>query len=129
MRLSAGQKKKVAGHDVFRTYVPQTYGYVEVQIEGMDMSLLVVQRVAYTFAELVKSFSTKEPIEATMSAVAVAVQTVVEYLVQTAREGLKPYDWHIGNVAFEADDSSLMCSGFRLIDWAGNHLASAPLTM
>ena len=114
---------------ILSSLIPQTYGYVEVQIGGMEMSLLVVQRVAYTFAELVKSFSTKAPIEATMSAVAVAVQTVVEHLVQTAREGLKPYDWHVGNVAFEDDDSSLMCSGFRLIDWAGNHLATAPLTM
>ena len=31
---------------ILSSLIPQTYGYVEVQIGGMDLSLLVVQRVA-----------------------------------------------------------------------------------
>ena len=108
--------------------IPQTYGYVEVQIGDTDMSLLVVQRVGYTFALFMKSISKDKPTTGTMSMVTVAVLTVVQHLVHTAGAGLEPYDWHTGNVAFGDDEELILsCQGFKLIDWAGNHLAPAPI--
>ena len=54
---------------------------------------------------------------------------MVEHLVKLAHAGLKPYDWHVGNVAFEDDDTEPKCKGFKLIDWSGNHTATAPMSL
>jgi len=114
---------------ILSSLVPETHGYAEARIRDTDMSFLFLQRVGFTFAELVQRLSKKEPTETSMSMVAVAATTVVEDLVQAARDGLKPYDWHIGNVAFDDDDSILKLKNLKLIDWAGNNMATAPLSL
>ena len=84
--------------------VPVTHGYAEAGIWDKDMSFLFLQRVGFTFAELVQRLSVNEPTASSMSLVAVASTTVVSTLVKSSCDGLRPYDWHIGNVACEDDD-------------------------
>ena len=78
---------------------------------------------------MIKLFSIQEPTQATMAIVTCGATTVVENLMQIARAGLNAYDWHIWNVAFDDDDREPKCKGFKLIDWAGNHTANAPLSL
>jgi len=113
---------------ILNSIIPETHGYKQTRIGGMEVSLLVLHKVPNILADMIKSLSQTAPTEASMATVTTAATIVVQHLVQLSRAGLKPYDWHIWNVAFD-DDSKPQLKGFKLIDWAGNHTANAPLLM
>ena len=116
---------------IMNTLIPVTYGYIETRIHDMDMevSFLVLERAAYTLKDYVKLLSKTEPTLGRMAIVTSGVTTVVDNLVKLSNEGLKPYDWHVGNVAFEDHATEPKCQGFKLIDWAGNHTAPASMSL
>jgi hypothetical protein len=98
---------------------PQTHGYAQAPIGDTDVSLLVMDRVDFTFADLVKTMSQYEPSTTSMFMVAVATKEVVWTIVRSSRGGLRAYQWHIENVAFEHDGSVSV----KLMNWADNRVA------
>ena len=103
-----------------RSVVPQTHGYAQAPIGDTDVSLLVMDRVGFTFADLVKMMSRYEPSTTSMFMVAVATKEVVWTIVRSTRGGLRAYQWHIENVAFKHDGSLSV----KLMNWADNRVVT-----
>ena len=125
--LEEWNKSKQMG--TMNSFIPETDFYTQMRIGHMEISLLILQKVSLTFAEMIKLFSTTQPTQATMATVTGAATIVVIQLAQVSHAGLKPDDWHIRNIAFDDDDEKPQLKGFKLIDWADNHTANAPLLL
>ena len=103
-----------------RSVVPETHGYAQARIGDTDVSLLVMDRVGFTFADLVKMMSRYEPSTTSMFMVAVATKEVVWTVVRAIRGGLRAYQWHIENVAFKHDGSLSV----KLMNWTDNRVVT-----
>ena len=105
--------------------VPMAHGYAETRVRDKAVSFLFLHRVGFTYQTLLHRLSVTEPTAHSLSLVAVASTTVVTTLIRSSRDGLRPHDWHIGNIGFE-DSDTLSLRALKLIDWAGNRMARAP---
>ncbi len=117
--------QKFCSMGVLSFLVPKAHGYAEAQVRDTAVSFIFVERVGFTYAEMLTWLSKEEPTTFSLSLVAVASTTVVSTLVKSSLAGLVAHDWHIGNVAFE-DVDSVSLTVLKLIDWAGNRMATAP---
>jgi hypothetical protein len=95
---------------------PRIYGYMEEIIAGKNVACLLMQQVAFTYAELMERLC-KHPVNKdALQVVAYAALKIVETMSAAARNGLALHDWHVRNVGF-LDSKAVR---IVLIDWEGN---------
>ena len=85
-------------------------------------TMLVCDRIAFTFAELLQNLM-RQPFQIVAASIVVScVLKVMKQLAEAARAGIMPRDWHIGNIAFhDTKDASPMW----LVDFERNDPAAA----
>ena len=111
---------QVCNMSELRFVVPMTHGYAQAWIGGKDMSFLFMHHAGYKFADLVTRLTAHEPTTDSMSAVMVAVTTVMSTIVRSSCDCSRVYDWHSRNVAIDSQDHIVSA---KLINWAKNRSA------
>ena len=107
-----------------RPFLPEVYGYFEVTITHGDVALLLVERIAFTFAELLEKLRASAPTHATLSIVLSCILRTYTAMRGGAESGLFLQDWHVCNIGFTDTSPSRMV----LMDWQKTHIASATTT-
>jgi hypothetical protein len=103
--------------------VPKVFGYIKSHIDGRAASFIFVERVAYTFKDVMdKKFDMQTSFSA-LRLVAQLIEMVVKLMMQCVRDGITPYDWHLDNIGIEEDGDTKIV---KLIDWQGNNVALDP---
>ena len=105
----------------FRHRMPLVYGYFEVETQTGRVAVLLAERVAFTFEELLQTLRASAPTPATLIVVYACVLRTYTTMEQCAQEGLFEHDWHVANIGFTDTSASRMV----LVDWQGNHIALA----
>ena len=104
-----------------RRFLPTVHGYFQQDCQDKRISLLLVDRVGFTFAELIKRVRL-EPVSAgALNLFETASTRVVRTMFQAGEGGIAAHDWHVGNVGF-SDNEAAMC---LLVDWDKNRPAYA----
>ena len=105
----------------FRHIMPFVYGYFEVEVQSRRFAVLLAERLAWTFEELLQSYRKSPPTLPNLYIVHACVLSTYTTMKQCAQEGLFEHDWHIANIGFTDTSASKMV----LVDWQRNHLAPA----
>jgi len=107
-----------------RQYLPKVYGYFEQNVANKTVSFLLVDKVRYTFAELLIRVIEHSPSAVSINLMLLCSERVLDTLVLAAKSGIQCHDWHTGNIGFI--DKDCMC--MKLIDWERNGMAIASLS-
>ena len=107
-----------------RQYLPKVYGYFEQNVANKTVSFLLVDKVRYTFAELLMRVIEHSPSAVSINLMLLCSERVLDTLVLAAKSGIQCHDWHTGNIGFI--DKDCMC--MKLIDWERNGMAIASLS-
>ena len=84
-----------------RDFVPQVHGYFEQEdVMGEPMSMLLMDRIAFTFGHLIEKMMAGPLSELAMNVVVLNVLRVVRRIAEAAERGILTHDWHVGNIAF-----------------------------
>ena len=107
-----------------RQFLPKVYGYFEQNVANKTVSFLLVDKVRYTFAELLIRVIEHSPSAVSINLMLLCSERVLDTLVLAAKSGIQCHDWHTGNIGFI--DKDCMC--MKLIDWERNGMAIASLS-
>ena len=103
---------------VLRDFVPQVHGYFEQDdVMGEPMSMLLMDRVAFTMAHLIEKMMAGPLSELAMNVMVTCVLNVVRRIAQAAQRGIMTHDWHVGNIAFH---DQFGASAMFLVDFEKN---------
>ena len=98
-----------------RAIVPKVFWYTDQEIDGVQMSFLLVERIAFTFSEMTEAVIYKPFSDVALRLNAKCAGLVTRTMVQASIGDISTRDWHSGNVAFPDDDPQHM----KLIDELG----------
>ena len=109
-----------------RDFVPQVHGYFEQDdVMGEPMSMLLMDRIAFTFAHLIEKMMAGPLSELTINVMVTCVLNVVRRIAQAAQRGIMTHDWHVGNIAFHDESGA---SAMVLVDFEKNNPAAPSTT-
>ena len=117
--------KAFMASSVLRDFVPQVHGYFEQDVGGRRISMLLMDRIAFTFGFLIEKLMQGPLNESAMNVVVTCVLRVVRRIAEAAERGIQPRDWHVGNLAFHDDQGA---SQMFLVDFEKNMPAAATAT-
>ena len=105
----------------FRRCLPVVYGYFEVTTIQDDVAVLLVERIGFTFAEMIEKFRVRAPTRGSLSLVLQAILRTYKAMREGAESGLIPLNWHVCNIGF----TDTRASRVVLMDWQKTHIPSA----
>ena len=106
----------------FRRCLPVVYGYFEVTTLQGDVAVLLVERIGFTFAEMLEKFRVTAATHTSLSIVRWCILRICTAMREGAESGLLPLDWHVCNIGFTDDR---LASRVVLMDWQNTHIPSA----
>ena len=89
------------------------------------MSMLLMDRVAFTMAHLIEKMMAGPLVELAINVVVTCVLNVVRRIAQAAQRGIMTHDWHVGNIAFHDESGA---SAMVLVDFEKNNPAAPSTT-
>ena len=104
-----------------RDIVPHVYTYQEIELNGRQVSVIVVDRACIVLGIITERFIRTPLVRANVNIVVQGYVKTVQLMVRAVLNDITTRDWHTGNIAF-MDADNLIC---KLIDWEGHRQANA----